>query len=275
MYGKIFEEIFDSSVMVHGGDTVYVFVAMIVLSDKEGYIRQHPAAFASRIGKDANTVRAAIANLEAPDPDSSTPDHNGRRIIPLSELTGGRENRGWFVVNKKKYKDLAGMEDRREATKNRVRKHRERNATVTPRNAQVTNSNACNSNEDVNADVNAVVSSYRTQTLSGATPDVSPPEKKNGKDYKTDAIEVLNFLNEKTGRAFRPSDTNLKLIVNRFKTGATVQDCKTVVARKHGDWAGNDKMWPYLRPATLFNATKFEQYLGECVIDDPAKRRTR
>ena len=94
---------------------------------------------------------------------------------------------------------------------------------------------------------------------------------KNGQAYTSQATEVLNFLNQKANRNYRGQDqngkptVNLKLIIDRLKTGATVQDCKTLIARKHRDWATDDKMRQYLRPATLFNATKFEQYLGECV----------
>lgn len=80
-------------------------------------------------------------------------------------------------------------------------------------------------------------------------------------------MEVLAFLNLKTGRDYQPVDANLSLIEARIKEGATVQDCKTVVARKFRDWSADDKMRPYLRPATLFNATKFAQYRGECVVE--------
>ncbi len=82
---------------------------------------------------------------------------------------------------------------------------------------------------------------------------------------KTQAIEILQFLNEKTKRAYRPVDSNIKLIIARLKSGATVMDCRQVIAKKTREWKGNDKMAEYLRPATLFNATKFEQYLGELV----------
>lgn len=111
--------------------------------------------------------------------------------------------------------------------------------------------------------------------MSGLPPDVAPQGKKttnkNVWAYTSQATEVLNFLNQKANRNYRGQDqngkptVNLKLIIDRLKTGATVQDCKTLIARKHRDWATDDKMRQYLRPATLFNATKFEQYLGECV----------
>ena len=83
--------------------------------------------------------------------------------------------------------------------------------------------------------------------------------------YLSQARDVLNFLNEKTKCRFRHEDTNLKLIVARLKSGATIDDCRAVIARKFRDWHGTD-MQKYLRPATLFNAVKFEQYLGECVV---------
>lgn len=99
--------------------------------------------------------------------------------------------------------------------------------------------------------------------LSGVPDDA--PLKSQNREIKNQAIEVLNFLNEKTGRVFRPVDTNLKLIMARLKSGATVQDCRCVIAKKRRDWIGDEKMFSYLRPATLFNATKFEQYLGELI----------
>lgn len=87
-------------------------------------------------------------------------------------------------------------------------------------------------------------------------------------DFKSQAIEVLNFLNEKTQRVYRPVDSNLKLIIARLKSGASVMNCRQVIAKKSREWKSNEKMAEYLRPATLFNATKFEQYLGELIQVD-------
>lgn len=87
---------------------------------------------------------------------------------------------------------------------------------------------------------------------------------------KAQAMEVLQFLNEKTGRTYRSVETNLKLIVARLKSGTTVMDCRQVIAKKTRDWKDDPKMVSYLRPATLFNATKFEQYLGELLPEEGA-----
>lgn len=77
------------------------------------------------------------------------------------------------------------------------------------------------------------------------------------------AIEILNYLNKNTGKNYRPVDSNLRLIEARLKSGATPLQLREVVFAKCEQWGKDPKMAEYLRPATLFNATKFEQYLGE------------
>lgn len=85
----------------------------------------------------------------------------------------------------------------------------------------------------------------------------------NGKQkFKDDAIQVLEFLNLKTGKHYRPLKANLDLIAARLAEGAQVSDCRAVIARQSRKWMGTDSEI-YLRPATLFNATKFAQYTGE------------
>jgi len=85
--------------------------------------------------------------------------------------------------------------------------------------------------------------------------------KKNG--FKSQAVEIINFLNEKADRSYRPVQTNLDLIIARLEEGFEVQDFKCVIARKVRDWGSDEKMAKFLRPATLFNKTKFAQYSGE------------
>lgn len=80
---------------------------------------------------------------------------------------------------------------------------------------------------------------------------------------RDEARAVLAFLNEKTSRHYRDTEANLRLIECRLRDGATLQDCKTIIAKKWRDWGTDPKMTSYVRPATLFNATKFEQYRGE------------
>ena len=73
----------------------------------------------------------------------------------------------------------------------------------------------------------------------------------------------MNYLNAKANRNFRNAPTNTKLILARAKEGATVEDFKAVIDRKCKEWLGDPGMAQYLRPATLFNAEKFNQYIGQ------------
>jgi uncharacterized phage protein (TIGR02220 family) len=87
----------------------------------------------------------------------------------------------------------------------------------------------------------------------------------NGGSHGNTALarEILDFLNNKTGRHFRPVKANLDPILARIKEGATQLELQAVIVRQHRQWAEDDKMRTYLRPATLFNATKFAQYVGD------------
>lgn len=93
-----------------------------------------------------------------------------------------------------------------------------------------------------------------------------PPDESSRVVRRLEARAILDFLNEKTGRAYQPVDANLDLIVARLKDGATVTQCRQVIAKKTREWSGDEKMAEYLRPATLFNRTKFAQYVGELVV---------
>lgn len=92
------------------------------------------------------------------------------------------------------------------------------------------------------------------ETLSGK-PDLLPQSR-----------EILEFLNTKTGRAYKPVPANLDLIRARLKEGYTPSELRQVVAKKCREWAADEKMAPYLRPATLFNKTNLAQYSGELVV---------
>ena len=98
-------------------------------------------------------------------------------------------------------------------------------------------------------------------------PDLPAPQTSKKSTLTSQAEEVLAFLNEKTGRDYQPVPANIDLIAARLKEGATVEDCRMVVARKFRDWNPDEKMRHYLRPLTLFNASKFAQYRGECVAE--------
>ena len=97
----------------------------------------------------------------------------------------------------------------------------------------------------------------------------SKTKKKKSESLLAKTVEVIEYLNKKTGRSFRTTtETNRKPIRNRLKEGFTVDDCKKVIDKKYAEWHGvefsNGNMGDnYLTPGTLFRAKNFERYLNE------------
>ena len=77
--------------------------------------------------------------------------------------------------------------------------------------------------------------------------------------------EIINYLNEKAGTSFRSnSKDNQKHISARWNDGYRIEDFFSVIDIKVSEWKTDKKMYPYLRPSTLFG-TKFESYLQQAV----------
>jgi uncharacterized phage protein (TIGR02220 family) len=83
------------------------------------------------------------------------------------------------------------------------------------------------------------------------------------------ATEVLIFLNKKAGRNYRDTPANIQPILARMKEGYTTAELHQVIAKKCREWLPDEKMRQYLRPATLFNRTKFANYAGELIKQEP------
>ena len=84
-----------------------------------------------------------------------------------------------------------------------------------------------------------------------------------------DVVEILTFLNQKSGRNFpiyKPNGKqtkNYELVRQLLKDGYSKDDIKSVIAKKNREWSTQQNMSMYIRPQTLFSKSKFEQYLGE------------
>jgi len=86
---------------------------------------------------------------------------------------------------------------------------------------------------------------------------------KESKVKESKVIDVVDYLNKKTGKKFKSStDKTKKLITARYKEGFSIEDFKEVIDIKVLHWLNDDNMNKYLRPETLFG-TKFEGYLNE------------
>lgn len=78
--------------------------------------------------------------------------------------------------------------------------------------------------------------------------------------------EIIDYLNEKTGRSFRNIDANKKLIKARWNDGYKLDDFKTVIDNMVANWIGKEfngtPAETYLQPKTLFS-NKFDSYLNQ------------
>lgn len=83
-----------------------------------------------------------------------------------------------------------------------------------------------------------------------------------------DAAQILDYLNSKAETSFSTKQgANLDLIISRIQEGYTISDFKYVIDYKVKDWKGSD-FQKYLRPMTLFNKAKFENYLNSTINDN-------
>lgn len=75
--------------------------------------------------------------------------------------------------------------------------------------------------------------------------------------------EIIDYLNIKTNTKYRYNNTRTNsLIKGRISEGYTIEDIKKVIDVKCDEWLNTD-MAKYLRPETLFNATKFQSYINQ------------
>lgn len=99
---------------------------------------------------------------------------------------------------------------------------------------------------------------------------VIEPNKASPLSAKPDRIsevrEVLKFLQNMTGRAYREVPSNVRLIESRLKN-TSLEDIKRVLVFKGEQWLDDPTMSQYLRPITLFRASNFEQYLAEALAN--------
>jgi len=106
-----------------------------------------------------------------------------------------------------------------------------------------------------------------------STPPIFPPkggvaQKRNGVS-KESILEVICYLNERSGKRYRAYDAHGeltasgRLVRDRLKTGVSVKQAKAVIAIQSHEWGGDETMEKYLRPSTLFRASNFENYLGK------------
>jgi hypothetical protein len=80
-------------------------------------VRLHPVTIGAALGETPEDVERAIAVLCSPDPSSTSPEHDGRRLIKIGTFE-------YQVVNGAKYRAIRDEETRREQCRLATRKYR-------------------------------------------------------------------------------------------------------------------------------------------------------
>lgn len=100
---KLFASIVTSSVWVQRDPVRLVWIAMLATCDSDGVVQGSIPGFASLARVSVEDMRDAVSILSAPDPDSRTPDHEGRRIEAIEG--------GWRLLNYATYRERAQDKD--------------------------------------------------------------------------------------------------------------------------------------------------------------------
>lgn len=96
---KLFSSIVTSSIWCEDDKTFRVWVALLALSDQEGLVEGSVPGLANLCRLTPDEMRAALEKLSSPDPDSRSPEFEGRRI---EKIEGG-----WKLLNYEKYRQKA------------------------------------------------------------------------------------------------------------------------------------------------------------------------
>ena len=84
MYGKIFEQIYDSSVC-EDWQAMITFQQLIVLADADGVVDMTAKSISRRTNIPLDVIEYGIAELAKPDSSSRSKAEQGRRILRLDK----------------------------------------------------------------------------------------------------------------------------------------------------------------------------------------------
>jgi uncharacterized phage protein (TIGR02220 family) len=246
MYAKLYSRIAQSSLMEQAVEVRYCFMMLLAIADTNGDVIGTDVAIARTLNIPLETFKACINSLMQPDPDSNSQTHEGRRVV-LSD-----SGRGYHLVNYTTYRAIKTEEEKRAYMRDYMRERRK-----SLKEQVVTDVNTCKGKL-------AKVTQLESESESESDPNNGSVLKKKSsvseKTYSPHSRVALFYLNEKTGRMFQERDSNLRLIDARLKEpGVTIEGVKQMIDRQVARWKGTDQE-EYLRPETLFNATKFDSY---------------
>jgi len=115
-FTKLFSSITASTIWCEDANTRIVWITMLSMADRKGRIFASVPGLAHMARVPTEACREAIAKFLSPDPDSRTPDYEGRRI----EVIEG----GWRLLNYEKYRAVRDEESIKESKRRYINERR-------------------------------------------------------------------------------------------------------------------------------------------------------
>lgn len=123
MYGKVFGSMFEGSLYGKGWGPLLVMSYAIAngIPDRDVgmQVDLNPKSMADKFGESEEEVKKAISFLCQPDPETTSPDEEGRRLVKIGSFA-------YKIVNGAKYRAIRDAEKRREQVRKAMARHREK-----------------------------------------------------------------------------------------------------------------------------------------------------
>ena len=93
-------------------------------------------------------------------------------------------------------------------------------------------------------------------------PDDTPTKTAKAREETEKVEQVIAYLNTKAGTHFKPgAKAHQRHIRGRLREGSEVEDFKRAIVWCVSEWAEDADMERYIRPETIFSASKFGGYV--------------
>lgn len=170
-FTKLFSSIVSSTVWNEDDSTRLLWVTMLAISDRDGLVEASVPGLAHQARISVEKTREGLKRLLAPDPDSRTPDNEGRRV---EKVKGG-----WRILNYEMYREKRNPDDVREKTRLRTQRWRERHKRCDVTNVTVTDVTRGDDIADADADADIETLYRKERVLGGGNHSVNFQKGKN------------------------------------------------------------------------------------------------
>jgi hypothetical protein len=115
---KLHDQLLRSSIIEEDLVVRWVWICLLLSCDRNGNIYGTDQALARKANVTLDEFRSAMKTLQSPDPDSTSDEEDGRRVVWVS-------NNLYHCVNYKHYRGLKDPDEQREAWRERKRRQRQ------------------------------------------------------------------------------------------------------------------------------------------------------